>query len=722
MPELMLKEIFKKNDDNKLVLPDFQRGFVWTIEQQKKLLASFLVFLPCGSILLLDGNKEDFANKKICYPNESCNPKDECTYLLDGQQRITSLKGIFSDIFSDIDRWEEIYSNIYKALRYRWFIRVIPNCEEDDIFGYNDLNFKGLKSYEPDQIMDYIEAKAIYKRNKKDWYHPAFIVRDKKGNVVPSSQINSRYRYLKEFPAKEGLVPLFTIDKKHTKELHEDVIELIARNRVESIKAEINDIANNNEKNEKIKYYLKDMLDEVTIEEMIEENSDELKDAWANLAAKWSRDIINCLEEILESKISTIELPSNEISRAVAIFDSINKGGTPLNVYDLVVAKAAKDKNVESLSKRIIQCLQQDIFVSKSINKTLYEKVDTWNSKYMEMLKDTELSKTTKKQFLNLISILCKTNYGDVANISLENIKKSDILSLSCNQINNTVEETIQGLVRACAFLQLRCGIISIENIPYELMILPLAYCLKEDKYWNDEKVINKLEYWYWASIFGGAYREKQNQRCIEDLKKLYTWINDNSNNSNPFENYAKKVLNESGYSDESLLLMEDTIHTIPSAISSSILHYILSCEPKDFLYNKLYLSAVKVAKGAKCDFEDKKEVLKIEDHHIYPLGTVTKIGQSTKELRTKAKKSHILNSPLNRTYISSVSNSKISDMEPAKYFKYVTDVAQYKHFIPEIFTKYNPDADEEYYKLILKKRFKEIKKAIVTELDDLIR
>src|SRR3712207_2568586 len=97
MPSIKLKEIFSKNDENKLVLPDFQRDFVWDKEQQKNLLASFLTYLPVGSILLLDGKKDDFANKRMCFPKETCSQKDECTYLLDGQQRITSLKSVRSE-------------------------------------------------------------------------------------------------------------------------------------------------------------------------------------------------------------------------------------------------------------------------------------------------------------------------------------------------------------------------------------------------------------------------------------------------------------------------------------------------------------------------------------------------------------------------------------------------------------------------------------------------
>ena len=55
-----LKELFKEEEEGKIILPNFQRDFVWDKEQQKELLATFLVELPISSILLLKGNPNDF--------------------------------------------------------------------------------------------------------------------------------------------------------------------------------------------------------------------------------------------------------------------------------------------------------------------------------------------------------------------------------------------------------------------------------------------------------------------------------------------------------------------------------------------------------------------------------------------------------------------------------------------------------------------------------------
>ncbi|MBO5826747.1 MAG: DUF262 domain-containing protein, partial [Treponema sp.] len=47
-----------------LILPDFQRGFVWDSEKMKKLYASVLAKIPVGSILTLESKDDNFNCKQ----------------------------------------------------------------------------------------------------------------------------------------------------------------------------------------------------------------------------------------------------------------------------------------------------------------------------------------------------------------------------------------------------------------------------------------------------------------------------------------------------------------------------------------------------------------------------------------------------------------------------------------------------------------------------------
>ena len=153
-------------------------------------------------------------------------------------------------------------------------------------------------------------------------------------------------------------------------------------------------------------------------------------------------------------------------------------------------------------------------------------------------------------------------------------------------------------------------------------------------------------------------------------------------------------------------------------------MQYILSKQPNDFVDKDIRLNAWDIAQEKEY-YSEKKEkdvTLNIQDHHICPLSGVTKLGQSTKELRDKP--SCILNSVLNRTLISTTANGIISDKKPEDYFKEVSDLAKIRHCIPSpIETKYKKNSgetDEEYYERLIKERYNEIVKYLNEELDKL--
>ena len=61
-----LKDLIGKIEKKDILLPDFQRGFVWKDEeQQRKIVASVLAKMPIGSILLLKSQAGDYSSKQI---------------------------------------------------------------------------------------------------------------------------------------------------------------------------------------------------------------------------------------------------------------------------------------------------------------------------------------------------------------------------------------------------------------------------------------------------------------------------------------------------------------------------------------------------------------------------------------------------------------------------------------------------------------------------------
>ncbi|NFH80193.1 hypothetical protein FDA09_00585 [Clostridium botulinum] len=532
----------------------------------------------------------------------------------------------------------------------------------------------------------------------------------KKDKWCVNGEINAstRKNIVSKKAAEEGLVPLYTIigiEEKASSTLHYKALKKIAQDRVAELKALVEDN----------KLDINSILDDYD-----EEN---LEEAWNGLSNDWVNDIMVFLSNISEKEIPIIQLVKDEMSRAIYTFERVNKGGTALSTYDLVVAKAAYNKDLDSLTDRIIDIINKKIIIPNSIINGLkdvnvgYE----WEGKNIELIKESELTTFMKNQYLNLLSIFSYFQYEtQIDNISLEYIKKDKHLNIQSEKINDNTEITIKSLLRACAFLQFRCGITKATDLSYQLMILPIAYVLRSDDFWNDSKAINKIEYWYWSSLFSGSYRSTPNEQCIDDIKKLFNFI---KNNVDEFSDRANKVLNVEDYSNYDTLVFRGQNKKIPSAIHYGILQYVLSKQPGDFVDDNIYLTPWKIAEEKEYKSRVKNKIVKlsVQDHHICPLSGATKLGQSSKELRNTE---CILNSPLNRTYISANANSIISDKKAEEYFKEVNNLAKYGHCIPspieEKYKKKDNENDDEYYERVVKQRYNEILRDLQQELDDL--
>ena len=85
-----LKNLMTACGEGRLQLPDFQRGWVWDQDRIVDLLASISEGFPIGALMALDASGEvSFATRPVEGANPH-SPKLE-SYLLDGQQRMTSL-------------------------------------------------------------------------------------------------------------------------------------------------------------------------------------------------------------------------------------------------------------------------------------------------------------------------------------------------------------------------------------------------------------------------------------------------------------------------------------------------------------------------------------------------------------------------------------------------------------------------------------------------------
>ena len=89
-----LKRVFDELENGNMKIPKFQRGYVWERTKIVHLLNSILKQYPIGSFFIWTASKEEYTNftREIEGLNLPKNPySNEFSFILDGQQRITSL-------------------------------------------------------------------------------------------------------------------------------------------------------------------------------------------------------------------------------------------------------------------------------------------------------------------------------------------------------------------------------------------------------------------------------------------------------------------------------------------------------------------------------------------------------------------------------------------------------------------------------------------------------
>jgi hypothetical protein len=111
--------LFVEIDTGQIKLPMFQREFVWDKEQSGKLIDSILKGFPIGTFIFWRTKEELRSYKEIGNHKLPETPKgDYVQYILDGQQRITSLYAIRKGIRISKDGKEIDYKDIFINLDY----------------------------------------------------------------------------------------------------------------------------------------------------------------------------------------------------------------------------------------------------------------------------------------------------------------------------------------------------------------------------------------------------------------------------------------------------------------------------------------------------------------------------------------------------------------------------------------------------------------------------
>ncbi|MDE0655536.1 MAG: DUF262 domain-containing protein [Acidimicrobiaceae bacterium] len=701
-----LRDIIDSHAHGKLVLPNFQREFVWSLEDQRQLLTSLLADIPIGAVLLLRGKSTDFAARRFGQ-GTAADPAAECTFLLDGQQRLSCVHQFLSDPLSEEPGWESITRDTYYNLRYRWLVRVVPEQDKPDPFGYFHLHFRGIRE-EPEALGDFVEPFRVKLAGSNgDVAHPAWLVAQLASENGNEGEL--RYRIAHGL-AGQGLIPLWEVISRPSDagSLHGMALQIIAQARAEQLAARSGpadeDIL---AAAQEVRPGLVQAGDDVMYAE--------LADAITSMSATWVKAMRDYLDELGEREVPQVILPRDELDRAIPIFEVMNQGGTPLSTFDLVVAKMARltvgqETAERSLAEQLIQhAVESTVEVTDALwNGNSAQRPSLWRvSEYNFVVERDSLSSNFKNALLNLLSVRAHSAASSVAELDTDHIKRPAILKLDATQIKELWKDAANAVIRAWAFLSIRCGIRNSADLRNKLVLLPIAFAVSSDEIWDNSQALDRLEYWYWCTTLAGTYTERQSDNCINDIKQLYAWLIEGE--PNPFTGRQSHVLTAPKYSDDTTLLRRHEEVGVASDVGDYIAHYVLSRNPKDFLEEP---------RLAAWDFEQELEL-----HHVIPLQTATSVGESTSKLRSRTEQRHVLNSPLNKTFILKKTNRVLGARPVQQYMEHVPTSSPLTHLLPSGATSYQrqPSEDEDqYYDRVLRRRYDHLMQVVHEELDRL--
>ena len=141
-----LPKMLEQLEEGFYAIPVFQREFVWDIGNIKSLWDSIYRHYPIGSFLIWETEERIPKHRKLFNIELKSNEKGNFNYILDGQQRITSLLGSIKGAKRTNRKTFAIFFDLKRALdeknKVNGDIEITPFLDEDECEGQNEEDKK----------------------------------------------------------------------------------------------------------------------------------------------------------------------------------------------------------------------------------------------------------------------------------------------------------------------------------------------------------------------------------------------------------------------------------------------------------------------------------------------------------------------------------------------------------------------------------------------------
>jgi len=327
--------------------------------------------------------------------------------------------------------------------------------------------------------------------------------------------------------------------------------------------------------------------------------------------------------------IPAIELDNSTSKAAVAtVFEKVNTGGLALNVFELLTATFAGDR---------------DYFERHGTDFRLN---DDWKETKARFAPYPVLSEIDNTDFLQAVTMLAtrKRNLASKeARPPAVSAKREDVLKLTLDDYLEWVEPLREAFIWTSDFLADR-HIFDIRFLPYPKQLVPLAALRvimgKEADLVGPR---DKIARWFWCGILGELYGGASETRFVRDLEQVPKWARGDTES-------APSTVNDATFVESRL----HSLRTRQAAAYKGIYALILGNGAHDWMESKA-LDKVQYTS------------LSVDIHHIFPQKWCTEMDIDDERRE----------SIVNKTPLSSVTNRTIGGAAPSAYLAAIERKAQ---------------------------------------------
>lgn len=328
------------------------------------------------------------------------------------------------------------------------------------------------------------------------------------------------------------------------------------------------------------------------------------------LYQKFNTDIIS---SVIAYKLPVIKVLKNTSQSSVCqIFENVNRGGVPLNVFELVTASLAADGVELRQEWKSIKNDFSKFDVLRDIDGTAFiTSMTLWDSYEKSIASGGK------------IGVKCK---------------KKDVMALRSSVFKQKRDILKNGFIEAAHFL-IKQGVYAADNLPYNTQFIPLAaifaYDLNHQHLLTNLPNLTKLSKWYWCGVFGELYGSANETRYASDIKDFFVWLTD--------DNILPDTVSRSSFHVMRLLSLQRR----NSAAYKGVMALLLQDEPLDFLTAGKMTVATYTSENT-------------DIHHIFPASYCEKQNLPREKW----------NSVINKTMIYASTNRSIGGVAPSRYIQ----------------------------------------------------